>query len=289
MRDRPLTDYQVSTLQALGGYRFLIVPQIARLVGGDRKHFPKYFSSHVLPGLDTGRAPLVGRVRYPISRLYGKRHDLFYLTDHGALALSETFGRPATAYRTAAPRHAIERDFAHRVAYIDVCIGFREWIARREGSRLLRFADYFDRAALAPRSGATRSGFISKTRVQIDADRYIEPDGIMYFTDGDRRRLFAVEMHMDRPPGEILRQLEQHAAALAAGTLPNRYDCPESNTVLSVYENPETLPKVVERLRETPRLKEYLPLFVFAALDDVRLDFPSAWRKIDGSPSRVFL
>lgn len=286
---RPLTEYQVSTLQALGRYRFLIVPQIARLAGGGMKHFPKYFSAHVLPGLDTARAPLVGRVRYPVSRLYGKRHDLFYLTEHGALALSEILGRPAESYRTAAPRHAVERDFAHRVAYIDVCIGLREWIAAREDARILRFADYFDRAPLEPRAGAARSGFVSRTRVQIDADRYIEPDGITLFSDGERRRLFAVEMHMDRPPGEIVRQLENHAHALASGTLPSLYGCRESNLVLSVHENPETLRKAVARLREVPHFSDFLPAFAFAVLDDVRKDFPTAWKKADATPSRLFL
>jgi len=281
---RPLTDYQISTLQALGGYRFLIVPQIARIIGTNRK----YFSAHILPGLDTERIPLVGRIKYRVSRQYGRRHELFYLTEHGAFALSEIFGRPVDSYRTAAPRHAIERDFAHRVAYIDVCIGFREWVAARQGAELLRFVDYFDRVALDLRAGAWRRGFTSKTRTHIDAERYIEPDGITLFSDGGRLRLFAIEMHMDRPPGEIVRQLENHVDAIQRGTLPALYGCRESNLVLSVHENPETLKKVSAHVLKASSFSGYLPAFAFATLEGIRTDFANAWKKADGSPSRVF-
>lgn len=281
---RHLTEYQVATLQALGAYRYLISPQIARVIGTNRK----YFSAHILPGLDTERMPLIGRIRYKVSRQFGKRHDLFYLTEHGALTLSEIFGQPLNAYRTAAPRHTIERDFKHRVAYIDACIGLREWISNRPGAILLRFVDYFDRVALDMRSGGWRKGFISKTRTNIEGERYIEPDGITLFSDSERLRLFALEMHMDRPPGEIVRQLEGHVDALRIGTLPRLYGCRESNLVLSVYENPETLEKVCGRIRASHHFEGYMGAFAFASLDDVRADFANAWKKADGTPSKVF-
>jgi hypothetical protein len=281
---RPLSDFQIATLQALGEYRFLIVPQITRIIGTSSS----YFSSKVVPGLDTTRTPLIGRIRYKVSRALGKRHDLFFLTRHGAFALSEIFGRPADSFRTAEPRHAIERDFPHRVAYIDIGIRFREWITAQEGADVLRFFDYFDRVPLDMRPGAKRQGFLAKTRTQIHADRYIEPDGVAIFTLGNRRRVCAIEMHMDRPPGEIVAQLDGHMDALQSGTLSGLYDCAESNLVLSVYKNPETLGKVTARLHEIPSASAFLPAFHFATLQDVRTDFSTAWVTAEGEPSSFF-
>jgi hypothetical protein len=147
---------------------------------------------------------------------------------------------------------------------------------------------YFDRVKAAPRFPGKERGFRVATHVQIDDDKYIEPDGILRFHKGGKPRLCAIELHKDRPPGEIVAQLDKHIDALSAGTMAGIYAHPASHIVLSVYENPKTMQTVISRLRSLPDFDDFKGDFMFNTLENMRLDGSKGWIMADGKAAWLF-
>lgn len=282
-RQRLMTDSQVAILEALADYRFLSVEHIGRLLGKKREFVYK----SITPALCGEFRPLARRIEYPVN-FNGKRPSVFYLTQNGAVQLSYITGRPTTDFKVPKVIHAFEKDYSHRMAFLDIHIGLRLWLAASGEAPPSAFLAYFDRVKAAPRASGRERGFRTATRVQIDEERYIEPDGIARFTAAGKDRLCVIEMHGDRPAGEIAAQLDRHIDALEVGTLSSLYDHPASQIVLSVHENPKTMQTVIARLRSLPDFRDFEADFMFNTLEQVRVDFSKGWTMADGKPAWLF-
>jgi hypothetical protein len=283
-KDRLLTENQIAVLEALAVYRYLSVDHVCRLLDKERSFVYKF----ITPALCTDIRPLVKRIEYPVS-FYGKRPYVFYLTKLGALKLSLISGKPTTDFKVPRVINAFNKDYPHRMAFIDIHIGLRKWLAQIGEAPPDVALTYFDRVRAMPRTtGGREIGFRTATHIQIDASNYIEPDGIARFIVGGKVRLCMIEMHKDRPPGEITTELDKHISALAAGTLSGIFNHPTSHIVLSIYENQKTMQTVISRLKAIPDFADFQGDFMFNTLDQVRSDFSKGWIMANGESAWLF-
>jgi hypothetical protein len=282
-RQRLLTESQVTILQALAEYKFLSAEHVARLLGKNRAFVYKF----ITPGLCGEYRPLARRIQYPVN-YNGSRPYVFYITINGVKELSYITGRPIEDFKIPKVIHAFEKDYDHRMAFLDTHIGLRMWLAENGEAPPSFFVTYFDRVRAAPRKSGGELGFRTATHVQIDNERYIEPDGITRFSVDGKERLCVIEMHCDRPPGEIVEELNGHIDALEAGTVAGLYNHPTSQIVLSVHENPKIMQSVIRDMRKLPDFDLFAGDFMFNTLENVRSDFSKGWTMADGKPAWLF-
>lgn len=214
--------------------------------------------------------------------------EFFALTEKGAEIIAETLNiEPETVFF---PPGGIQSkspfQFPHRAMLIQL---FAMFLGHEKGSE-----GRFKVLDLVPEYryiGSNRLGTGRKaTRVTVAGESII-PDGIVRFRAGEVVRLATVEFHRETDTRRIIEQLQKHALATDKKCFAEMFNHPHSNYVLSVYEDPQKLKNVQERIRagEFPNFEKYAPGYHFASLEDIfTLGVNKAFFQLSGKQSNIF-
>jgi hypothetical protein len=234
---------------------------------------------------------IIGKLIHSTSRTGkgGRRlGEFFALTEKGAETIAETLNiAPETVFF---PLGGIQSkspfQFPHRAMLIQLFSMFLGHEKSSEGR--------FKVLDLVPEYryiGSNRLGTGRKaTRVTVEGESII-PDGIIRFSAGEKIRLATVEFHRETDTKRIIEQLRKHALATDKKCFSEMFNHPHSNYVLSVYEDPQKLKNVQERIKagEFPNFEKYALGYHFASLDNIlNFGIDKAFFGINGEESKIW-
>lgn len=275
------TEHRINALIALARFEYLTTDQFLRL------------------GVSSSESNLSNRVLRPLKAVSPKLIEhynqgqergawgLYYLTRHGAEFAAAEMERPLKSVRW--PKSKLKndkpfRDFEHRRGTIWCIIEL--YLYCQKHRLTLDFVRTYYQGTGAQRG---KIKFTSDTLGRLRDGTDIEPDLLFRFTTkDDESRLFALEFHRGNDLGRITEQLALNAQAIEDEVFSDRFDHPNYNFVLSVYEDERTLKNALKRLRTMPDFEPFAPGFAFCSLDILKDDFAKAWLRLDGSPYPLF-
>lgn len=276
-----INESQSKVLEALKTFRYLTVKQFVKL--GIYKS-EKGLRDKVLARLRLEPYPLISSTDFGFVAGKGRLESVHCLTKRGALALADLdgVGLETIPYPTGAIQFS--RDYEHRLEFISLHIALRQY-AERTGQTVDFFHSYFDSVG---NQRQKNSQLIRSTQVFLGSKAII-PDGNFRLAMLDRQtRLFSLELHKGNNTAKILEQLENHAFLIEKELLPNKYNHPFDNYVLSVYDHQGTLEAVKKRFQDSPRLKQYQTHYAFNLWEVAQADFSQGWHYCDGQAFNVF-
>lgn len=176
------------------------------------------------------------------------------------------------------------RDYFHRVEFISLHIALRKY-AKRTGQGVDFWHSYFDSKGNQRQSNKQ---LIRDTQVTL-YHQNIVPDGNfrLDMLDGESR-LFTLELHKGTNTKRIIKQLENHVRLVELELLPDKYDHPHDNYILSAYDHKGTLEAVKKRFLDNKRLAEYSEYYIFNSVEQVKAGFSEGWHYFNNEPFLIF-
>lgn len=276
-----LNDKQINILEALEKYRYLTALQFVEmgLFKSQKQARDKY-----LYRMKKERYATIKAVDFGFVAGKGKLPQIHHLTKHGAEILANLQGVDIGKIRYPVGAVQFSRDYFHRVEFISLHISLRRYAERTE-QVVAFFHSYFDSTG---NQRQKNSQLVRDTQVKL-FNRNIVPDGNfrLDMKDGEKR-LFTLELHKGRHTKTIIKQLETHAQLIERELLPEKYNHPHDNYVLSVYDTAGTMEAVKRRFLESKLLTEHQDYYIFNTVEQVKESFSNGWHYFNGKPFLIF-
>ena len=209
--------------------------------------------------------PFVKKLTFASDPRYGQLPFLFALTRLGRDFLVKKYGlRTRDIFLMRA--YKFHRDYWHRRKTIAVRIAI-EHATRSTKGVVIEYLTYFDR--------------MKPLRIE---SKYYLPDSIMHLRSSEPKDLlFCLEVHNWWNVKEIITQLNNHIAILQSGELAKRFGLPIDHRVLSIYEHPSCMMRVLERIREDSKYRYMRYYLLFKTYEDLIANPLKEWQHMDGS------
>ena len=272
---------EIATLETLEQYRYLTASQFVEIgIFSNVKQARDIYLSR----MKRKRHALINAVDFGFIAGKGKLPQIHHLTKYGAEALAEYRGVELNKIRYPVGKVQFSRDYFHRVEFISLHIAFRKY-AERTSQGVDFWHSYFDSKG---NQRQKNKQLIRDTQVKL-YNQTIVPDGNfrLDMKDGESR-LFTLELHKGTNTKRIIKQLENHARLVELELLPDKYDHPHDNYILSVYDHAGTLEAVKRRFLDNKKLAEYKDYYIFNTVENLMNDFSSGWVYFNSEKFEVF-
>jgi len=280
------TEYESQVLESLATYQYLTVSQIQRLgIGTSRANI----RDNTLSRLKHVRPALIKFQDFGVIAGIGRLEHIYFLSQHGVNVTAEFLRCDPS--EIIFPRFGLrfKQDYFHRKMFVDFHISLRKWIDQGEDLNLEFFNSYYTKTKGQNSRSINMFRFKPSANLPINHRQTIEPDGVFRFRKDDKNYLCAVEIHRKADSKYITKQLDAHMTAIDQNLIPEQFEHPTTNLVLSVHESLGSFKSVQERLMNTPDFRNFLPLFHFNLVEYVNGNFKNHWITADGKKSKLFL
>lgn len=284
-----LTEKQVLALEALAVYRYLTPQQMVNC--GVSSSLP-YLRNKVLKRLSKEHRPLIKYKDFGFIATQGQSRRvarLYYLTKQGAEVVAEHKGVSLDKIIYPVGGIQFSNDYFHRIDFIDVHIALRKWV-EKIGCQIQSFDGYFDTFGSNRRS--KDAPLTKKNKILLNHKIFI-PDGVCKISS-NKDRLFLIEIHRGNNTKRILEQIDKHIDCISRGIFSKKYkhlnsdSQPLPNFLLSVYEKESIMNQVKKRLLGLSDFQNFLPLILFATVDEVKKDFEGVWMTANNHKMPIF-
>ncbi len=264
-----ITPQQTDFLRLLSTTGFITNKHLEQVNFGTPKNSKHYLTKRLL---DAG---YIGRVM--IASPYGiGRKVMYFLAKKGAEFIATTdnipleeiaFTRVKGGIHTAKDGgevSLIRADFPHKEAYISAFLSFLNYLKRTDYT-LTDYKHYYQLTG-------------DKNTALPLKNRNFRPDGI-WFCEGiypsDVKFTYVVEIHRHSERKHIIRQLRQQVEAIKEESLKKRFGIDYPHFVLSIFtdENLSAMQGIIKELQEMPEWEYMESFFIFARLEDLKVDF----------------
>lgn len=277
MKDKgEITHIRRRILTALAKYKFLTAPQMERLKVGHRNTiYPELVKLREWGFTEHVRYTDPSFVKYP---------DWHFLTPKGAKLYVES-DKGLTLDMVKYPKSLssiAKNDYLHRVNCIETQISYDEWIGAN-GFESEFFDLYFD--TIGSNRNQEKGGALRpKTRLELGYGNFADPDGILLYSTGQKRRLFILEVFRGNDSGRVVKQVRYIRDAIENGIAAAKYGLKLPERALLTFDHAPNMTASIERLRNDPDfyaegVEDY---FFFALAKDVHQDFGNGWIKLTG-------
>ena len=280
MKSPDLPDQTLETLKSLAVYQYLTAAQLVEV--GVSKSVPSLRNNTLRP-LINSKPPLI--MLHDLGKIAGggRYPYLYFLSEAGAKLVEAHLRYPGGKICFPKSEVRFKFDALHRISFIDFHIAFKNWLKTTDVE--LEFFDcYFETIKTTWRQ---RGRPESKTGIRGGED-YIEPDGVFMFQAKGKKRLCLVEYHRTTAPNEIIKKLNLFLKVMSSGLPSQKYQHDKANFVLSVHENATTMRTTMYRLLTVEGFTNFLPLFHFNTLAQVKKEFAVGWMLANSNQSTLF-
>lgn len=274
----PFSENQILILESLAKYKFLTVSQFVEL---DIYKHASTARTAIISLYDRKR-PLVGKVNLNINGTFGHVEKIHYLTQHGANFLMDELNYNSEDIKF--PKNLttmLYRDYYHRRNTVYFAIFLNKWI-EKQGFDLYFLDYYFDKDGANRTKQTAKQRLTAKTKVNIDANNYIIPDGAFMFRTEEKPFLCLYEIHQGKDTLKLFRQIEKHLEVIANESAKKKYKLPVNNRTLIIFELESAKKSAIKRLKEIQDIQNFDRFLLFASIEDLEKSFFSGWCNIYG-------
>ncbi len=213
--------------------------------------------------------PFVKKLTFASDPRFGQLPYLFALTRLGRDFLVKKYGlRSRDIFLMRA--YKFHRDYWHRRKTIAVRIAIEHATLSAKGV-VMEYLLYFDR--MKP--------------LHI-GEKYYLPHSILHLRSSEPKDLiFCLEVHNGWNVKEIITQLNNHIDMLQSGELARRFGLPIDHRILSVYEHPSCMMRVLERIRKDSKYRYMRYYLLFKTYLGLTSNPLKHWQHMDGSKLNI--
>ena len=270
-----INETQTEILLALARFKFLTTSQLHKII---RKELA-WLRKQILYLTERERS-LVEKITFGFHPRVGKLENVFFLTKLGKHTLIEVLQMEEDTVRMPVGNSSLfYKDYTHRKNTIDFHIQLYHW-TQESGIELDFFDTYFDKSGNNRKDKNLRA----KTKIDLDTDNYIIPDGAFTLSTEGGKFLYLFEMYDGKDTKRVVGQLKKHAQAIAMGSPSIKYGfANKSNRVLSVFEHESIKDAVVGRLQREQVFRNMPNHFLFKSLAEMNAQrMHENWRNLKG-------
>ena len=262
-------------MEALAIYRFLTPEQLSKELGVGaysylrQKVLPKLVKQKLIKSINHG--PKAGPYSY-------------YLTKKSAKSIATHQGVPLDTVNF--PKgNSIDygNELEHRTAIVSSHISFLKW-AESEDLKI----DYFHPDFENFKQQGTGGHATSLAQVRCKHVSFLA-DAIFRFSHKGKHRLCFLEIHHTTTPRNIAKKLDLHVTAIYENVAEKQFQHPTLNFVLSVHWRKSTMETTMKYMMKISDFEEFIPLFHFNTIDQIKQDFSQGWKMANRENSPLFL
>jgi len=269
---------QMAVLQHLATYRYLTTNHMQRLkVSSSRRYIYR-----LLKDMLERKKPLIGALDFGAIPTIGRLHNIYYLTAYGANIVAEANKGAEVEY----PKKVkvFGHDYWHRINCVDYHINVNLW-AEENGATVNYFDTYYDRGKIG-----AEGNIYPRTRIAWEAGKIV-PDVIFSIStpeEGDKERLFVLEMHNGPDASRLVKQLKTYTSVLSRGTIEATYNYGSSPRLLLVFDTPATLTRAQKLTIQHDVLRDRAPQVFYKVHNKNFVDFKIAWYSQENVEKALF-
>lgn len=264
-----MKESQIRVLEALATFKYLTTQQMLDMsISTSRPNLLQ----NVLKNIRDIKYPYIHRQSMP-SNHAPRLCDIYHLTKKGAEWLEDERILEKHVIRyPIGKRPVTTRDYAHRVATINIHIALNNWLGD-QGEEMFLVSSYFDRPG-SQRNGTPRI----LNKVEISPYKYLLPDLITHFSYGDDEKIIVWEQHNGKDTKKLIRQVETHIQALKGGLIGKKVGIDKLHRIGLVFEHESIMQASIKRLNALYGLEENIyKFFLFKTNKTVQSNFFENW------------
>lgn len=264
-----ITEAQEKILLALAKFKYLTPTQMIALgFGNDQRRINKKLRTLHQKGY-------IDHHSFPVVTKKGRIENVHFLTKKGKKLLVESRILQDNEVRMPIGTSTMfHKDYYHRKWTIDFHINIDRW-CEDTGSFIVYFDTYFDKTG----ENRTTASLRSKTRIDLPDNSFLIPDSIFLldFPNGNRE-LYLFEMCNGKNTLRTIKQIKQHAQAIAEGSINESLGHKKPYYVLHLFEERTHMEAVMQRLANDAFFVHTIKHFCFKTHTDLaNQPFPEGW------------
>lgn len=131
----------------------------------------------------------------------------------------------------------------------------------------------------------------SKTRLDLDRQHFIDPDGIFAYQTDSGTRLFVLEVANGMDSKRVVEQIARNLFASYKGLVGDKYSIQQTAAILVVFERPELLKGTLQKVATDPQLRRFEGMdkyLYFNLQESTKVNWASKWVNVHGEVTGVF-
>ena len=278
-----LNERQALILESLNIYGYLTVKQLVKI---GVYHTEQGIRDKIIYKLKSKPHPLVKVAEFGFMPKKGRLAGVHFLTPKGAKVLAEYLDIDPEKIHYPKGQVQFTRDYFHRIEFIDLHIVIRQWV-KVKGYDLDFFHSYYKSQG---NQRQKNSQLVRDTQVRLEGNTIIPDGNFRLKMENGTSRLFTLELHRGTHTQRIFEQLEAHANIIEQDLLAQKYDHPNANYVLSVYENSGIMESAKKKLMSSPEFADnFKDHYAFNTVENLKKDFSKSWKYADNQDFTLFL
>lgn len=283
-----ITAIQEQILKKLAQYKYLTIQQLLSFEDIGTTQY-NYLWQHVTSLRDRKR-PLVGCNSFPNPNpRKGKVHSIYYLNTAGKDTLVNEYGYFEDDIRYKIGSHLTVSQYHHRLYTVEYQMRLDRWANDNELD-IHDFHAYFDTQGSNRKAKSLRS----RAKIELGKSKSFTPDAIYQIENENRENeLHLFELYNGKDAKYIIRQLHQHAEAMAFGQVHEKYQIPteKSYKVIVVFTYKGAMNGVIKKAKNDPKFAHFYEHFVCKDLqtnDLQTIDFFENWVNLFGEKAEFY-
>jgi hypothetical protein len=269
---------QERILAGLARYKFLTASQMERLEVGHKNWF-------YIEARDLEKNGFTKSVQYGAGTRNGvKSEKLHFLTPKGAKLYAESVKGVSMEQVKYPKSHnsIVKNDFAHRISMVSTQISYDRWAKANEVETVF-FDTYFD--TVGSNRNKEKGGTLRpKTRLDFGEGNFADPDGILFYDTGSKKRLWVLEVFNGNDSGRVVKQLRGICYAMLHGITADKHGLKLPERALITFEHEPNMKASIERMKQDHyfQMDGIEDFFFFGLAEKVWSDFGESWVKMTG-------
>ena len=218
---------------------------------------------------------------------------LYYLTPKGAKVCADIEGIQLDLIKFPKSTNTlVKNDFFHRIFTIDLMIAFDTWLSGTVHEQVF-FDVYFDKTGSQRKQdvGALKG----KTRINIGAGSFIDPDAIFMYRTKQKNELCILEVANGLDSKRIIQQIRNVVFGAYQGYVTEKYIEDEKQRVmpkmLIAFEHEGTMQAVLKRVINDEYLQDFEDLnkyLFFTLQSETKTTWTEGWINMVGEKARIW-
>lgn len=260
-----LTERQILILEALARFKFLTTNHLQLIFS---KKSNSYINS-AIHDLKQVKYPLVKSLSFGVIPWKWRLANVHCLTYSGAKFLQQSLGYTEKNTHYPKGRNSFfSRDYFHRIATINFNIRLQKWLANHN-HWLTLFHLYFNKSPVHNYRKAMTAVF--------NGNQWLEPDWIALLWVNNEKHLIIFEQHNGKDTQRAIRQMINHAYALASGVYSDAYEVSKPASIYYVFELESCMKAAIREFWNHVGLNNFSQYFLFKSIESLEQSFYQNW------------
>jgi hypothetical protein len=260
-------------LEKLSKFKYLTNTQFAYLLQKNKDYVRNLGTSEMV------KRDFIGVIQFGVVPKIGRLENIYFLKPKG-INILEDLGYTKAEIRYPKGTGVFTKDYFHRIETINTHIGAVQFL-ENTGGEMLNFDTYYDKSG----NNRTDGNSLVNTKLVINEDDFIIPDGIMKYNLKGNDYLYLLEVYRGKDTKRVLHQVRKLIYCIYNGIPTKKYNHSKGSRLLLIFETETAKKYALDRIKADEYLAQFngFDRFVFGRnLENIKEQFNKNWQDLNG-------